>query len=225
MNFYSIHYNRPDFISIQKKYLIGGELFVINNGSNPEIENECNRLNIPYSNCDHRNLSTSDSHGNALNHLTKNVINYSEPYVIMEHDVFLFKAINFEHYDIIGLKQTKDDYDYLWPGLIACKNNVNLKDINFSPNTDFSGDTGCGTHKIIKAKQYNINFLNQILIGEDTTGQLQTSAIITQIGEIAFHYLNGSSWAKESAEIKDKKNQMIIDLLEEQTTLQTNHRL
>jgi hypothetical protein len=225
MNFYSIHYNRPDFISIQKKYLIGGELFVINNGSNPEIENECKRLNIPYSNCDNKNLSTSESHGNALNYLAKNIINYTESYVIMEHDVFLFKAINFEHYDILGLKQTVNNHDYLWPGFIACKNNIDLRNINFNPNADFAGDTGCGTYKIIESKQYNINFLNQVLIGENTTGELQTSAVVTKIGEIAFHYLNGSSWMKESEPIRNQKNQMIINLLEEQTILQTNHRL
>lgn len=132
----------------------------------------------------------------------------------MDHDLFIFKAINFEHYDILGLKQIVHNHEYLWPGFIACKNHIDLRDINFYPNTDFTGDTGCGTYKIVESKQYNINFLNQIFIGENTTGALQTSAVITKIGDIAFHYLNGSSWMKESQQVRNQKNQIIIDLLE-----------
>jgi hypothetical protein len=216
MNFYSIHFNRPDFISIQKKYLIGGDIFVINNGNNPDIENECKKLNIRYSNC--RNIGiNSFSHANALNYLAHNIIDYSQPYAIIDHDLFVYRTIEFQNYDIIGLKQTRGIHSYLWPGFIACRSGISLKDINFFPNTEISGDSGCATHKIIKSKEYKIQFLEETFIGEQTTKYPQMSTVMVKIGDIAFHYLNGSFWMNGTKELYQAKNQMIIDLLNQET--------
>ena len=48
MIFYSIHFNRPDFIHIQNEYIskIGDKLVVINNSCDPTISQICSELNI-----------------------------------------------------------------------------------------------------------------------------------------------------------------------------------
>lgn len=67
MKIYSVHFNRPDFIEIQKKCLDkieGYKLVVINNQANPEIESKCRELGVEYHNHTHPvGLGSSMSHG------------------------------------------------------------------------------------------------------------------------------------------------------------------
>lgn len=213
MNFYSVHFNRPDFIEIQKKCLDkfeGYKLIVINNQSNPEIELKCIELGIEYYNHNHPNeLSSSMSHGSALNFL-KGIIDPSQDWCIIDHDIFICGKIDLTDFDIVSISQIKEGKSYLWPGFIAGKCGISILDIDFSPSNGF--DTGCGTCYLVESG-YKINYLSEKYLGEKTTEFLQNSNVIINISDLAIHYLNGSCWMPTSEKTLSGKNTFLFETL------------
>jgi hypothetical protein len=150
MIFYSVHFNRPDFIEIQKKCIdeIGGTLVVIKNSDDSRIQDECKRLEIS---CHTSHFipddDTSFSHGRALNFLSK-IIDYSQDWCILDHDFFPLKKIEFEDFEILGLIHGDHNVgNYLWPGFMAGKKEIKLDGINFLPSP--GRDTGAGTSELL----------------------------------------------------------------------------
>ena len=211
MKYYSVHFNRPDFIAVQKEF-IDGELIVINNHCNPEIERECQELGIQYYNLANK-YSRSYSHAYALNFL-KTVIDYTDDYCIIDHDLFPYKPIIFGDYDIISVKSTNNpDVPYLWPGFLACRKDIRLDDINFQPDLILNGDTGCDTHRLIQQLGDKIHYCSEKYIGDRTSEYVQTSPIISQFDDYCIHYLNGSNWLQTDHAVMEQKNNLLIDLL------------
>ena len=209
MIFYSIHFNRPDFIEIQKKCVerLGGFLVVINNHSNKQISDNCENLGVKFFDYDPGiNECPSNSHGHALNY-TRSIIDYSDDWCIMDHDFFPLRKISFDDFDIIGLPQFgRGGIKYLWPGFIAGNKKTSIKDINFSP--EVGSDTGVGTAYLVE--NYKVKFLNQSLLGETTTPNIQTSPIISDFDGFGIHYVNGSNWMHTSGDVSnDKKNKLL----------------
>lgn len=213
MIYYSVHYNRPDFISIQNKFL-NAPLVVINNSNNESITKECDKLNIKCFNIENNASNPSESHAFGLNFL-KTIIDYNEDYCIIDHDLFPYKEIVFnDDIKIIGHKiESNPKFPYLWAGLIACKKEINLNCINFMPSLIPSGDTACDTHKLVKQYKNQIHFCKETRIGEKINNFYQTSPIISQFDDFCFHYLNGSEWMKCEKSIKSQKNDLLIKLL------------
>lgn len=212
MKYYSVHYNRPDFIKIQKQF-IDGELIVINNHCSYEIEETCKELNIKYFNLKNP-YSLSMSHGYALNFL-KTIIDYSDDYCIIDHDLFPYKPINFEKYDIIGCKSNNNpNIPYLWPGFLAIKKEIKLDNINFYPGLIHNGDTGCDTHNLIKKIGIEkIHFCKEEYLGIKTNEYFQTSPILSKFDDYCIHYLNGSNWMKTNTNVINEKNCFLLTLL------------
>lgn len=211
MIFYSIHFNRPDFIEIQKKCVerLGGSLVVINNHSNKQISDTCENLGVKFFDYDPGiNEGPSNSHGRALNY-TRSIIDYSDDWCIMDHDFFPLKKILFGEFDIIGLLQIRDDVKYLWPGFIAGSKEVNINGIDFSPGG--GGDTGAGTAYLVK--NYKVKFLNKSYLGETTTPNIQTSPILSDFDGFGIHYLNGSNWMHTSGDVSDNKKSKLLEII------------
>ena len=213
MKVYSVHFNRPDFIEIQKKCLDkieGYELVVINNQANPAIESKCNELGVKFYNHTHASgMGSSMSHGSALNFL-REIIDQNDDWCITDHDVFICKSIDLSDVDLISIQQIKDGKSYLWPGFIVGRKGIPVSHIDFSPNSVF--DTGGGTHVLVDAG-YRVKWVQEEYLGEPTTGFLQNSKVIIKISDLAVHYLNGSCWMPTSQNTIEEKNQFLFDII------------
>jgi len=218
IKYYSIHFNRPDFVKIQFELskLVGYELVIVNNGNNIEIQNICKELNIQHIKTDNESSKgPSYSHGNSINQLMSK-INFKENWAIIDHDMFIIKQIDFKNFDIISWEQKNvKDNSYLWPGFMICRSGIDLSDINFLPGTDIPGDTGSGTNKILN--KYNINWANTSISWEELSkGNYQKRDTIVDFivnNEIvAHHYLNGSNWINnDKNNLKNKKIYKILN--------------
>jgi len=213
MKVYSVHFNRPDFVEIQKKCLDkiqGYELIVINNQSNPEIESKCNEIGVKFYNHTHAvGMGSSMSHGSALNFL-KEIIDQNEDWCITDHDVFICKEIDLSDVDLISIQQIKEGKSYLWPGFIVGRKGIPVSHIDFSPNSTF--DTGGGTHVLVDSG-YRVKWVQEEYLGEPTTGFLQNSKVIIKISDLAVHYLNGSCWMPTSQNTIEEKNKFLFDTI------------
>ena len=213
MKVYSVHFNRPDFIEIQKKCLDkieGYKLVVINNQANPEIESKCRELGVEYYNHTHPiGLVSSMSHGSALNFL-KDIIDQSDDWCITDHDVFICKNIDPVDSDFISIQQINNGKSYLWPGFIVGRRGTSVSHIDFSPHVGF--DTGGGTHVLVDAG-YKVKWVQEEYLGEATTGFLQNSKVIIKISDLAVHYLNGSCWMSTSQTTIEEKNQFLFETI------------
>jgi hypothetical protein len=213
MKVYSVHFNRPDFVEIQKKCLDkieGYELIVINNQANPEIESKCNELGVKFYNHTHEvGMGSSMSHGSALNFL-REIIDQNEDWCITDHDVFICKEIDLSDVDLISIQQIKEGKSYLWPGFIVGRKGISVSHINFAPHSIF--DTGGGTHVLVDAG-YKVKWVQEEYLGESTTGFLQNSKVIIKISDLAVHYLNGSCWMPTDQNTIEQKNQFLFDTI------------
>jgi len=170
MIYYSVHFNRPDFIPIQRECVekfAYGKLVILNNGPQPSINEACKKngvichnIKVPY--LKKVFLNPSKSHAYALNQLN-GIIDYSDDWCILDHDLFPIKKIEFTNFDILSVIQNRPLYEnYLWPGFMAGKKDISLKEIDFSPRSGM--DTGAGTSKLLQ-KGYKIKNLREDYIG------------------------------------------------------------
>ena len=215
MIFYSIHFNRPDFIEIQKKCVesIDGELVIVKNSDDLNIVEECERLGVKmYDTGIVVKESPSYSHGKALNYLSK-IIDYKKDWCILDHDFFPLKKIDFIGYDILGLIQKSDSKEsYIWPGFIAGKNYVRLDGIDFLPTPN--KDTGAGTSILVNS-QYRMKRLSEKYVGIDQTknSPIQTQKVIVEFDDFGIHYLNGSGWLETEEKTILEKNNLLLDTI------------
>jgi hypothetical protein len=220
MKFYSVHFNRPDFIEIQKNCIetIGGSLIVIDNSlTGSSIKNECSRLDVTYIEVPDRlaaDGSPSRSHGRALNYL-KSSIDYTDDWCLLDHDFFPTKKIEFDNYDIIAIPEIRRNVTYLWPGYIAGKSVISLDGIDFLPDSQGYGDTGFGTRVLAENTEYRIKYISQCPIDDiPEDRQIQTFPTLMEVGGYGIHYLNGSSWMNTLPDIINEKNEYLINILE-----------
>ncbi len=216
MIFYSVHFNRPDFIPIQKECveeLSGGKLVVINNGPSPGISEACQKHVVKYyDNYNDPSINSSRSHALALNYL-RGIIDYSDDWCILDHDLFPLKKIEFTDFDILTPLQSRPPYGtYLWPGFMAGKKEISLNDIDFSPAPGM--DTGAGTSELIK-RGYKIRSVREEYLGQEKTGYKQNSPIIVKMEDYGIHYLNGSSWMHTEGSVIEEKNKALLDYIQE----------
>jgi len=227
MIFYSVHFNRPDFIPIQKECVenfADGKLVILNNGPKRSISEACKKnsvichnIKVPY--FKKIFLNPSKSHAYALNKL-EGIIDYSDDWCIIDHDLFPLKKIEFINFDILSIIQSRPLRDnYLWPGFIAGEKSISLKEIDFSPSPGM--DTGAGTSELLK-KGYKIKSLREDYIVNENKNNLQQSSILVNLEDYAIHYLNGSNWMTTDENIIEKKNEMLLNFLENKKLFITN---
>lgn len=214
MIFYSVHFNRPEFIGIQKRCIdeIRGTLVVINNSGDPRIDPECERQGVKcYPNPNLENSSPSHSHGSALNFITE-IIDYSQDWCTLDHDFFPLKEIKFEDYDILGLVHGDERVGhYLWPGFMAGKKSVSLSGIDFLPSP--GKDTGSGTSVLLN-QGYKIREVVEERVGfKESNFPLQKQSGLIKFEDFGVHYLNGSEWMSVDSPTRDKKRNLLSETI------------
>jgi hypothetical protein len=213
MIFYSVHFNRPDFIEIQKKCIdsIEGKLVIIKNSSDDRISEKCKEFGIKMYELEN-NDSPSVSHGKALNFIS-GIIDYQEDWCIIDHDFFPLRKIDFSGYEILGLLQEREgENSYLWPGFMAGKNYININSIDFLPT--LNKDTGSGTSSLVSGP-YKIKKLSEEYIGInlDCKFPLQTQKVLVKFEDFGIHYLNGSGWMETDQKVENEKNKLLLDTI------------
>lgn len=217
MIFYSVHFNRPDFIEIQKKCVdkIGGTLVVIKNSNDLGIDEECKKAGIlcyTSSSALESFNPPSVSHGKALNFLS-GIIDYSQDWCILDHDFFPLKKIKFGDFEILGLIHGDHNVGkYLWPGFMAGKKEIKLDGINFLPSP--GRDTGSGTSELLN-RGYRIKEVPEEYLGFDSEkGYIQTQPSIVKFGDFGIHYLNGSEWMGVREDVRIVKKKILLETIE-----------
>lgn len=214
MKYYSIHFNRPDFVEIQynlsKK--VGYDLVIVNNGRNKSIKDISEKLNVEYIETDNIGKN-SMSHGNSINQILPK-INMNKEWGLLDHDMFIIENIDFTDFEITSIKcDNIKDKPYLWPGMIICKGGVDISNIDFKPGVSIKGDTGSGTNLIVD--NFKIKWCEKKYIGVKNKLMIQNSTIITKhmIDQkvIGYHYLNGSNWTEGDG--IENKNKLLMKLI------------
>lgn len=183
---------------------------VVNNGPNSDIHNICVQdkiTEIPIKN----KGANSHSHANAINQLLK-IKPDVEDFGLIDHDIFLFKNVEIENWDILSLRQSRRGYDYCWPGFLFCSHRVPIKSIDFSPT--LPGDTGFKTHYFYSDKDYKILHIkeNHVLC-TDSSESIQSngySELYLNNELLAIHAMNGSGWHSKFSQKKESIIQSLI---------------
>jgi hypothetical protein len=214
MIFYSVHFNRPEFIEIQKKCIdeIGGILVVVNNSRDSRISSECEKLGVRcYPIPVIEDSDPSHSHGSALNFITE-IIDYSQDWCTLDHDFFPLKEIGFEDYDILGLVHGDEKVgNYLWPGFMAGKKSIPLSGINFSPSP--GKDTGSGTSVLLN-RGYKVKEVTEERIGfKDNDFPVQKQSGLIKFENFGVHYLNGSEWMSVDPQVREEKRNLLSETI------------
>ena len=212
MKIYSIHFNRPDFVSIQNQCCkkIGYNLVIVNNGGNEDIRKACDQEGIEEIKT--KNIgANSFSHGNSINQLFKIAPN-PETCGIIDHDLFLNKPINFKNNNIIARKQSRGENSYFWPGFLFWKKDVPMKKIDFTPSGIY--DTGANTNSIFNDLNSKINFLEERYHNNNIIQSNGFSEFYLNDELVAIHAINGSNWHSAFSESKVKTlNNLIHNIL------------
>jgi hypothetical protein len=215
MKYYSIHFNRPDFVEIQfelsKKH--NYDLVVVNNGCDQSIKDISDRLGVEYIETQNVGGNGSLSHGSSINQIISK-IDMSEDWGLLDHDMFMTTQIDFSDCDIITMKcDNIPDKPYLWPGMLICKGGVDLSGVDFRPGVGIPADTGSATYEYVN--KYNVKWCSLERYGVQDNRLVQDSKIITGHlldGKlIGYHYLNGSNWTGGNA--IDSKNDILRSLI------------
>lgn len=204
MKIFSIHYNKPEYIEIQKlsidKYVKFQHEFIVLDNSidiniKKEIVNITNSLGIKYYDCDNTSISVgSSSHQHALRYLL-NIISDGDSIMIIDHDIFPIDYIDEKYYencDIVCLNHIKGHVIYPWPGLIILNNIKNKSQMSFDPgNIDgFNCDTGGSMHYYIKNNNLKIKEVAE-------RHMYQNELLMSSMDNLFIHLISGSDWNKD----------------------------
>lgn len=201
MKIYSIHYNKPEYIHLQKKSLeakckIVFEFIIVNNSSDDrnkkEINSEAQRLGIRT--IDSQNSTRSNpsvSHNNAFKYIL-NDMNNGEVVMILDHDIFLINTLDIEYfdkYDLVMLPQKRGNVEYPWPGMIIFNKVRNKDQISFDPGVieNEMCDTGGNMYYYIRNNNLNIRRANENHIGDKGN-------VMSNIDDLFIHVISGSGW-------------------------------
>lgn len=166
-------FNRPDLLEFQvrclKKFLLNDFIINVihdtrNNEHVADFMNVCQiiRETIHESILYHQHtspegLSSSEYHCRSLQWTQDHLVEFVKPSIclFLDHDMFLIDDLDLvkemKSVDIMGLKQTREHVNYIWPGLVAFKSEV-FKTIDWSCR-HVEGqqlDTGGGTYTLLR---------------------------------------------------------------------------
>lgn len=210
MKIYSIHYNKPEYIYLQKnlldKYMkIPFEFIIIDNSVDNNIKDKIRlvteELNIRRIEC-YNNIFSMDSrsHQNAFKYIIDDIIE-DEVIMILDHDVFIINYLDLSYYDnfdILYLPQFRGDVEYVWPGLVIFNKIKNKENISFKSGY-IKGqpcDTGAEMHHYLKNNNLKIKHISENYINYDRL-------LMSNLDDIFIHLISGSDWNK-NYDLKDK---------------------
>lgn len=234
---YSIHYIKPEFISLQylylKKHCVDDyELIVINNGINDDVKEEINVLCVTLGvSCiivEKRNdveEYCSQSHCVAIEYALQSYIKTDSKdnlTVIMDSDVFPFKTFSF--YEILngkkigGIYQQRNEHEYLSAIFTLFLNSIDLSNFSFYNGI---GDTGSGTDILIEENPTEFvkhtakidSETTYIFNGNNNEFQYKPYFGCQFIANIFIHYYRGSNWSENDPEYHKEKYGFLMNFL------------
>lgn len=237
---YSIQYNRPEFIELQKrsfdKFIKEYKFVVIDNSIDPSIGNEIKRIS------EENNLEVIETvnkydsrvngnHGishevgiNCFLDRIKNFHDKNDTVVLLDHDLFLISSLDKltdSHTDvsIFTVKQERKHVYYLWPGLIIlrldkCPNihELSLNGSQLIKNRWVPIDGDVFTDVGGHSYHY-LKKYDEIKIFDVFNIFTQDLDQITQ-DHIFYHFHDGSQWSKYSNDFWNEKFNKIKNFLE-----------
>ena len=164
-------FNRPDLLDFQirslKKFMKGEVVISVvydtrDDSYLSEFQSICSRNEVTfYYRKSEPGGSPSFYHAQTANWAYQNIILKEEEDcfgLFLDHDMFLIDEFDVEEEmsdnDIMGCLQSREDVEYIWPGLFFCKkSSVENIEFDFFPQTVDGQmlDTGGGTYKLIRA--------------------------------------------------------------------------
>lgn len=200
MKIYSVHFNKPEFIELQKKSFdkwikFKYEFIVINNAIDKnlfsKIEHISEKLGLRTINCNNNIIGMSSlSHQNSFKYIL-NDINEGDLVMIVDHDLFLMNELKdsyFNEYDMVILPQIRS-VEYPWPGLIIFNKIFNKEQMSFDSgfiNNEYC-DTGANMYLYIKNNNPNIKRIKESYFD---TGKM----LMANLDDIFIHLISGSGW-------------------------------
>lgn len=202
MKIYSIHYNKPEYIAIQKKLLdkyfnFDFDFIVVNNAIDQSIKEniklESKKIGVRTIDC-HNNIKSMDSisHQNSFNYIISD-LKESDDFLILDHDVFVIETIDksyFMDYDMVYLPQPRNEIEYPWPGFIYFNRSINKEEISFTSGVINGNacDTGAGLYYYItKNKDLKIKKITENHINIENN-------MISNLDDRFIHLVGGSGW-------------------------------
>lgn len=201
MKIFSIHYNKPEFISLQKKSIdkfvkFPHEYIVLNNSVDESIHNEIDRisnnLDIRCINCDNNIIGKdSKSHQNGLRKITE-IIDEDDVFMIMDHDVFLINEIYesyYNNYDFLYMPQISGHIEYPAAVLIVFNKVIDKKLISFELG-EIEGQI-CDTGGYMYYYMKNNNLKKKVI----SERHIFDGDMLMAILDYSFlHLISGSDW-------------------------------
>lgn len=236
IKFYTIAFNRPDFLPLQKRALAhfiteDHRLIVINNGKGSfigSVNAECGRAGLEcVSVYNPRHDLGGESHIRAMDFALETFIRKDiDISVIIDHDIFPFEVTDLRRWlapnEVAGLAQGKGHVKYLFPGLVIL-DTLEMPDKEaFSLHGGMVDDVQCdvGAQSCVYLRnhpQVKVRWMG-------TTGAIrkkdnnylpdgfdgyEDDFEMEIIGERWLHHREGSNWNNKSPELCERKMRFI----------------
>jgi hypothetical protein len=240
IHIYSIQYNKPLFIEIQKKsfdkFIKKYSFTVIDNSVEENISLEIKKI------CEKNNLNlivtenkfdsrTNGLHGFSheigikcfLNNLI-NLHNENDIVMLLDHDIFLISNIE-NIYDkilnssILTIKQEREHIYYIWPGLAIfnLEKCINIRELSLDGsklvnNVWIPIDNGVFTDVGGHSYHYLKKYSNNIIFTDITENMIQNNNNLNE-KHIFYHFHDGSQWSGYSNDIWNEKLEKIKKII------------
>jgi hypothetical protein len=237
IHIYSIQYNKPAFIELQKKsfdkFIKEYTFTVIDNSIDKNISSEikemCKSHNINFIETENK----FDSRYNGLHGLSheigiklfldklKNTHKNTDIVMLLDHDVFLVSDISkildtILNSSILTLKQQREHIYYVWPGLTVfnLNNCVNINEISLNGAQLVNGvwepiDNGIFTDVGGHSFHYLKKYENELKFVDLSEYFLNETIENINDKHVFYHFHAGSQWSGYSNEIWDNKFEKI----------------
>lgn len=240
IHIYSIQFNKPQFIEVQKKsfdkFCTDYKFTIIDNSIDPSITKEihsiCDSLELEYIETINKfDTSTNQLHGishevgvrlfldRLKNHHTSNDI-----VMLLDHDIVFISDFSemedlINKSSILARNQTREHLYYIWPGLsiFNLKNCVNINELNLDGCQIIDGQwqpVADGVFSDVGGHSYHyLKKYKDELKYEDITKYFVESHEDVNLEHIFYHFRDGSQWSKYSKEEWDRKFEKMNNVL------------
>jgi hypothetical protein len=242
LHIYSIQYNKPAFIELQKKsfdkFIKEYTFTVIDNSIDKDISSQIQEMCKSHSINFIQTENKFDSRHNGLHGLSheigvntflnelKNTHNTDDIVMVLDHDIFLISDFSkitdiINDSSILTIKQSREHIFYVWPGLTIfnLKTCVNINEISLNGAQLVNGvwepiDNGIFTDIGGHSYHYLKKYENELKFID--LSEYFINEIIENIGDkhIFFHFHAGSQWSGYSNEIWNNKFEQLKKVIE-----------
>jgi hypothetical protein len=240
IHIYSIQYNKPSFIDLQKKSFdkFAGEYNFtvidnsIDNNISSQIKDRCSLNNLKFIETKDKFDSINNglhgfSHEIGINCFLNNLKNnhtINDIVILLDHDVFLISYISkimdkIKESSILSVKQEREHVYYAWPGLTIfnLSNCININEISLDGCKLVDGNwilvDGARTDVGGHSYHYLKKYKNEVKFIDIMENFVENVDKIND-NHVFYHFHDGSQWSGYSNEIWNNKFEQIKKIIE-----------